>query len=135
MIDLSRREYMGAVAAAAATRLDNEEYDIENADQWEPLSGGTYQIGQFTAQMLTASGQGAVGGWLVERGVLDDCLVEVFYSTDGITVALEGDAGDVRASTGAELAPDQAREIGAALYQAAEELEARRAADSGEEVT
>jgi len=72
--------------SGAATRWDGEDYDIENAKNWEPPTGGTFQTGTFTPKLVTTSADGRIGGWLLED-------------------------------------TDQARNLAAALYQAAEELD------------
>lgn len=47
------------------------------------------------------------------------------YDSDGVQLAIEGSSDDTRAGGLAGITPEQAREIGAALYQAAEELDRR----------
>ena len=126
MTDLSRRQYMAAVVTAAAARWDNEKYDIENADEWEPMDGGTYETGQFTPSALTTSGDGTVAGWLIEDDKLTERTMEVFYDPSAVHLTFEGKSDELRAGGLAELTTDQAREIAAALFQAAEELDRRR---------
>jgi len=52
--------------SGAATRWDGEDYDIENAKNWEPPTGGTFQTGTFTPKLVTTSADGRIGGWLLE---------------------------------------------------------------------
>jgi len=133
MTDVTRRQYMGGVAALAATRWENEDYDIENADEWEPLKGGIYETGTFTPAALTTSGDGKVAGWLLEGDDFSERAVEVFYDPSAVHLSFEGSDGDLRAGGLAELTTEQARELAAALFQAAEELDRRPGGNDADE--
>lgn len=126
MTDVTRRQYLGGVATLAATRWENEDYDIENVENWDPLKGGTYTTGTFTPQQLTTSGEGTVSGWLLEDDDFTDRTMEVFYDPDAVHLTLEGQGEDLRRGGLAELTTDQARDLAAALFQAAEELDRRQ---------
>jgi len=129
---MQRREFMGGVAALAVTRWENEDYDIENVENWNPLVGGTYNVGTFTPQLLTTSGDGPVSDWLLEDDEFADRTMEVYYDPDAIHLTFEGEGDGVRGGGLAELTTDQARDLAAALFQAAEELDRRReVADAG----
>lgn len=129
---MQRRTFLGAVATLAGTRWENEGYDIENADEWEPLDGGTYNTGSFTPMELMSSGEGEFAGWLIEDDDLSERTMEVFYDSNAIHLSFEGSGGDMRAGGLGSLSPDQARNLGAALYQAGEELEWRREANDAD---
>lgn len=130
---MQRREFMGGVAALAATRWDSEDYDIENAENWEPPTGGTFETGTFTPKLVTTSGDGKIGGWLLEDTDFTERTMEVFYDDGGVHLTIEGKGDDVRGGGLAELDTDQARNLAAALYQAAEELDRRPEADDADQ--
>ncbi|MFB6201358.1 MAG: hypothetical protein ABEI98_05040, partial [Halorhabdus sp.] len=58
MTDLTRRQYLGGVAALAASRWENEDYDIQNVENWEPLGNSLYVTGEITPDEVTASADG-----------------------------------------------------------------------------
>lgn len=126
-MNLSRRDCMSAVAALAASQWDDEPYNIEDAEQWDPLSGGTYPTGSVSPGALSSSGYGPATKWLLEDDAFTDRRLEVYYSPDGVHITAEAtaDGEGVRSGSVAELDPEQAREIAAALYRAAEEYERR----------
>lgn len=128
----TRRQYMAGVAALAAARWDDAEYDIDAVDEWGPLEGGVYRTGRFSPASLLASGDDPDGRWLVEDDDLSDRTLDVTYAQEGVEIAIEGSAEDTRAGALASLSPEQAREIAAALYQAAEELERRTETSEGD---
>jgi hypothetical protein len=131
---VQRRDFMSGVAAVAASRWNAEGYDIENVDEWDPVDGGAYQTGTFTPEYLIASGHdGDRAEWLFERGDFPDETIEVHYDKSGVSIALEGAGESHRAGSLANLTPEQARQLGAALYQAGEELERRKSADHAED--
>ena len=130
---MQRREFMGGVAALAATRWDGEDYDIENAENWEPPTGGTFQTGTFTPTLVTTSADGQIGGWLLEDTDFTERTMEVFYDADGVHLTIEGKGDGVRGGGLAELDTDQARDLAAALYQAAEELDRRPEVDDADQ--
>lgn len=126
MTDTTRREYMAGVAALAAARWETEDYDIENVENWEPMKHGTYTTGTFSPGYFSTSGEGKVGGWLLEDEDLSERTLEVFYDTQEVHLTMEGKSDDVRSGGLAAFDTDQARDLAAALYQAAEELDRRR---------
>lgn len=119
---MQRREFIGGVAALAATRWENEDYDIEN---WDPMEGGSYTTGSFTPTSMRTSGDGTVAGWLLEADDLVQMTVEVFYDTSGVHLTIEGNGDDVYGGAQSEFDPHEAKEAAAALYQAAEEYQRR----------
>lgn len=129
---MQRREFMGGVAALAATRWDGEDYDIENAENWEPPTGDTFQTGTFTPKLVTTSADGKIGGWLLEDTDFTERTMEVFYDSSGVHLTIEGKGDDVRGGGLAELDTEQARNLAAALYQAAEELDRRPGVDDAD---
>ncbi len=129
MTDLTQR-YMSAVAAVGC--WDDEDYDIENVDEWEPMDGGTYETGRLTPSRLRASGDGTVAGWLIEEDTFTNRTMEVFYNSSAVHLTFEGKSEELRAGGLAELTTDQARDLAAALFQAAEELDQRREANNAD---
>lgn len=92
MTDTTRREYMAGVAALAAARWETEDYDIENVENWEPMKHGTYTTGTFSPGYFSTSGEGKVGGWLLEDEDLSERTLEVFYDTQEVHLTMEGKA-------------------------------------------
>ena len=129
---MQRREFMGGVAALAATRWENEDYEIENADEWEPLKGGSYTTGTFVPESMRTSGEGAVAGWLLEDDEFEDRTVEVFYDTSGVHLTIEGSGDDLYGGAIGEFEPDAAKQLAAALFQAAEEYDRRPEVDDAD---
>ncbi|WP_418280816.1 hypothetical protein [Halorubrum sp. DTA98] len=121
----TRRQYLAGVAALAAARWNDAEYDIDAVDEWGPIKGGLYTTGVFSPESLLTSGNDPAADWLVEDDDLTDRTLEVTYDSEGVQLAIEGSAEDTRAGGLAEVSPEQAREIAAAIFQAAEELERR----------
>lgn len=120
-----------APAAIAARWWDEADYDIENADDWEPLEFGSYSVGSILPAETGASGEAFAVSWLLEDGHFDDRTVEVFYDRGGVFASFEASSedGEVRNGAHVGLDPDEAREFAALLYQAAEEFERRPKAD------
>ncbi|RYJ08354.1 hypothetical protein ELS19_17535 [Halogeometricum borinquense] len=114
-----------SVADLAAVRLDAEDYEIDNADEWGTMGCQSFYTGTFTPNSIQTSGDGTVAGWLLEDDDLDERTLEVFYDTGGVHVAIEGSGEAVFGSTGCEFSPKLAKQVAAALYQAAEELQRR----------
>jgi len=125
MPELTRREAMNGVAALAASRWAADGLDIEDADEWEPPTGGSYDTGMFEPDGISTSGHGQVADWLLEDADFTDRTLKVFYDDGEVHLTMEGSADDVRAGALATLTTEQARELGAALYQAGEELDRR----------
>lgn len=125
----SRRQSMAGVAAAEASQWDAEDYDLETVDEWEPLDGGTYETFNFEPEKLLTSGEGTCVGWLMENDDLEIRTVNVFYYPTNVSLGFEGENDDLRAGYLAILTTEQAKELGAALYQAGEEFERRQDAE------
>ena len=122
---MQRRRFIEAVAALAATRWEAEGYDPADLDGWEPMEPGTYTTGEFTPSLLITSGEGSAGRWLIEDADLDARSLEIHYDSGGVKLSFEGTSDALRGGMLAEFQPEQARKAAAALYQAAEELDAR----------
>jgi len=129
MAELTRREAMNGVAALAASRWAADNLDIEDADEWEPPTDGIYTTGAFAPAGISTSGNGQVADWLLEDADFTDRTLKVSYGHCEVQLSMEGRADAVRAGALASLTPEQARELGAALYQAGEELDRRPTAD------
>jgi hypothetical protein len=125
MPELTRREAMNGVAALAASRWAADGLDIADADEWEPPTGGSYETGTFEPDKILTSGNGQVADWMLDDADFTDRTLEVFYDDGEVHLAMDGSADAVRAGALATLTTEQARELGAALYQAGEELDRR----------
>lgn len=129
MSAFGRRDYMAAVASAAAGVRLAEGNDLENVDEWEELAG-TYETGSFAPELYYASGFGNLGSYHVDPEDVDELVLSVFYDSNNVNLNVEGERGD-ELTSGAlvGLSTDEAREVAAAIYAAAEELDARRDAE------
>jgi hypothetical protein len=116
------------VRARVAGRWDAAEYDISNVDDWPELGSGTFTIEQLPTEGFSSSGETGVAGWVFDGDDVADRTTTVYYARDGVHVGLEGENESTRVSVEARLSPEQARQLGAALYQAGEELERWQAA-------
>ncbi|QDX41784.1 hypothetical protein [Salarchaeum sp. JOR-1] len=134
MTDLTRRQYLGGVAALAASRWENEDYDIQNVENWEPLGTSLYVTGEITPDEVTASADGEYGRLTFNDDDFTERLAQVTYWTEGVSLEIEakGD-GNVRAGQLTGLTTDEARELATILFQAAEELDRRREVDDADE--
>lgn len=130
---MERRTFMGGVATLAAARWNDEGVDIEAVEAWEPLDGGVYHTGRFTPQAVQTSGDGTKAGWSLSDDDFSDRTMEVFYSPDAVNLTFEGTGDPVWGGGLAELTTDQARELAAALFQAAEELDRRSGVTDADE--
>ncbi|ELZ21481.1 hypothetical protein C475_18726 [Halosimplex carlsbadense 2-9-1] len=127
---MHRRDFLSSVAALAATRWEQEDYDIDNVEEWAPLEDGGYTTGEFTPSTLTTSWGNEFSGGAFPDEKFSERTVTVFYDTTDVNLCFEGRDGDpgdggLRAGGLIQLTPEQARELGASLYQAGEELERR----------
>lgn len=132
MSHVTRRQYLGALAAGAAANWEDAEYDIENVDEWgENIEH--VNIGSFNPSEFRSDADLGYSGFLVENDSVERPTAEVWYDNGGVTVSLEADleGGDYAGNAG-EFDPDEARELAVAIYQAAEELERWREAVDGE---
>lgn len=128
MSDVTRRGYLGALAAGATVNWENAEYDIENVDEWgEKIEH--VNIGSFDPSAFRSDADLGCSGFLVENDSVERPTAEVWYDNGGVTVSLEADlVDDDYAGNAGEFDPDEAREFAVAIYQAAEELERWREA-------
>lgn len=123
MSEATRRQYLGALAAAAAASWEDADYDIENVDEWGDKIEHV-NIGSFGLSLFRSNADLGYSGFLVENDSVEEPTAEVWYDGDGVTVSLEADLADGHYSGSAgEFDPDEAREFAVAIYQAAEELE------------
>lgn len=131
MSEVTRRQYLGALAAGAAANWEESDYDIENVEEWgdeiEHVS-----IGRFTPLAYAGSADLGHSGFSVERRDVTDPMTAVWYNRRGVIVSLEAEweLGEYDAYSGgsADFDPDEARDLAVAIYQAAEELERWREA-------
>lgn len=125
---MERRGFMGAVAAAALASYDDEPFGPEDIDEWDPMDGnGIYTTGDVEAAMLRTEIEGPIGGAATPLIGLADASVQSYYPGGNGGVLLGADARGEQVSTtvGIELDPETAKELAAALYRAAWELENR----------
>lgn len=125
---MNRRRYMSAVAALASVRWGRQGYDPAELEEWSDLGGGIYTTGEFTPATLIASASGVIGTWRCDDDDdLAERVVSVSYDSRHVSLSLDGETagGDAEAGALAGFEPEAAKELGAALYQAAEELERR----------
>jgi hypothetical protein len=126
----TRREYLSGVAAAAAARCAADGYDLAAAGEWDPVENGLYSTGEFTPAKFSTSGENGAAGWLLEDEDFTEKTIEVTYTADSVNLTLEGDAEDDYGGALAGLTAEQAKDLGAALYQAGEELQQRGVAEN-----
>jgi len=130
---MQRREFMGGVAALAATRWESEDYDIDNVENWGPLGSSLYITGEITPDEVTASADGKYGGVAFNDDDFTERVAQVTYWSEGVSLDIEAKGDEnVRSGVLAGLTTDQARELAAMLYQAAEELDQRREVDDAD---
>lgn len=124
---MQRRDFMGAVAGVAATRWESEDYDPENVDEWKPIRGGRYTTGRLRAEQISAEGNGPATDWKVTDDQLDERQLIVSYDSEGPWLAVVGSADDrsFYHEVGADLDPEEAKQLAGALFQAAWEYENR----------
>lgn len=130
---MERRDFMSAVAALAGTRWDNEDYDVANVENWDDVDCGSYCTGSFSPLEVNTNGDGPISGWLLEDDELDERMTEVFYTSDAVFISVEGRGENIYSGSRGGFEPDQAKQVAAALYQAAEELQQRQEVADGEE--
>lgn len=135
MSELTRRECMAGAAALAAARWEEVEYDIEEAEEWEPMDGGCFPVGELSVGKLTAFTRCAYSAIEFEHGDLTDRQVTVHYWEDGVSLITDAEGGDhLAAGQLVMFTPDEARELAGMLYQGAEELDRRTVGDASEGV-
>jgi hypothetical protein len=129
MSELTRPEAMQGVAALAATRFEGTERDMSDVDEWPPLGHESWFVdapdaidaeGHIEAPHVTAG---------VDIGADAPAWPNVWYKDSegvGVGIERERDADDVYLSASATFDTDAARDLAAAIYRAAEELDTRR---------
>jgi hypothetical protein len=132
---MARREFLEGVAALAGTRWEEEDYDIDDADNWDAMAGGIYETGSVSPALITGSVERPMSAIRVAEDDVDEHHIDVDYTSKGVHCAVEAENadGDVRIGAMCKLTPEQAKELGAILYQAGEELRLYREQGSGEE--
>lgn len=123
MPEPTRRQCMAGVAALAGVRWEDEDID---PDDTEPLEGGMYTTGEFVPERVFATGESGAARWAIEDPFLTDRAVDVFCDPQHVNLNIHGEGDDIRAGQLAVLSAEQARQLGAALFQAGEELERRQ---------
>lgn len=127
----SRRTFMEGVASMAAANWAEADYDIEDAENWDPVQGGLYIVDEFTpSQIITTATVHADDPFhRVNCEIFPEQLPErdviISYDPSAVNVEIDGSGEDRRGGSLASLTPEQAREVAAAIYQAAEELDRR----------
>lgn len=128
----SRRQYMSGLASLAAAEWATKDYDIENAENWDPVTDGDYLTGEVSPEYVMGSASGTHAHMAFERDDLRDTTAHVLYNHTGVSVELggseEGEDDPVERNYVGALAhftPDQARDLAVAIYMAAEELDRR----------
>ena len=129
MTDVSRRAYLGGVAATAAAQWADGDYDLEDVEDWDPMDGHTFTTGEYQPVDVGSTGHAPVTDWVVRGDDLEDRSASVFYDRDGVTVSIGGEAAGLSVSSHAEFTAEDAKAFAASMYRAAEELERRRAAE------
>lgn len=111
------------VAALAALRWADVDYDVRNVGEWGALSG-VHTVGVGETAEMDCRVESDSASMEFEEGRLTDTKAYLSFDEDGVTVSLEGH-GDREAfvAAGALLTPAQCRELAAMLAQAAEEQE------------
>lgn len=128
---LSRRHFMGATAAVALTRIRDAGHDPSEADQWSPVDGWGYITGTFTPLSVAAGADGPLSSFRVGRDTeLTDQRIEVGYGPGAVLVSFHGKNDGLSVDGGLKVSPEQAKQLGAAIYQAGWELENRPDAEA-----
>jgi hypothetical protein len=131
-VSISRRRAMQAVGALAAGRWAQSEYDIEDADEWDPVDGTGYggfshEISEFNGNGYTYDGWGGFDLWDTP---LDETVSEVLYGRDGVSIVFQGSNDDLEAGMLARFSPGEAQAFAASVFMAAEELDRRGVVDA-----
>lgn len=127
----TRREYMGGLASLAAAEWATEDYDIENAENWDAPVGGVWTVANMAPKQIIASAATGFGTMEYDDKNFTQREVEVTYTESGVNVDIdaEGDEPDhgakPRVGALATFDPEGARELAVAIYMAAEELDRR----------
>lgn len=122
---MQRRDILTGVAALAGARWAGEGIDVDELTDED--ESGLYTTGEFAPSGFTMYSDLEYADVVIRGDEFDDQQLVARYDYSGPFLAAEYDRDDGTAQVGflADLTPSQARELGAALYQAAEEHEAR----------
>jgi hypothetical protein len=93
MTDLTRRQYIGGVAALAATRWENEDYDIENVENQDSLAHSEVITGEISPKDVTTSADGKYGGVMFSDDDFTERVAQVRYWSDGVSLDIEAKGG------------------------------------------
>lgn len=135
---MERRSFMEGVAALAGVRWADQDVDVDELtsgaeagddptlEEIAAERGGPYTTGEFTPPGFMHRTGFRVGEIVMWGDDFDEFDLAVQYDYNGPYIAQEfaSDDGD-QVDLMTKLTPEQARQLGAALYQAAEEHESR----------
>lgn len=124
MTEPSRREFMGAVAALALTRYEDQDLDPADLGEWDYEEQGMYTTGEFEPETMVMSGHSPHMSWSMEEP-LDEAELTVKYDTRDVLLMFENKGDQGRAGALLSLPLEEMKELAAAIYQAAWELENR----------
>jgi len=130
----TRREALQGVAALAATRIDAADYDLSNVEEWDTRPG-TFAGGEFTAAGGRGSAETGFTSVVFEPEDFDAHTARIHYDeTFGVTIDVGHTAEDRDLYLGSliHFDADTAREFAAAIYEAAEVLDAYEEAHTDE---
>jgi len=110
----------------AMTRWDEEGITPPTLDDdLDPIDNGIYRTGEFTPEAVTGSGQGPISQWEFNAEDFEEQVLEICYTCGGVSLEIQAKGEEKRDGMLADFSTDQAREIAAALWQAAEERDHR----------
>lgn len=100
---------------------------LSDIEEWTPIEGGVYTVGEVGGADLSADINTAHGGLLLERRDLSaaETTVSAFYMTGGVFISAQAEGGEESAEMTVRLPAGGARELAFSLLQAAEEYERR----------
>lgn len=128
---MNRREVLQALGAAASAAWVEEGYDPSDLQSWRD-EGGPYSTTQeVTPTSIMPFAEGRFASFSTPRGAFEERSVEVFYDSEDIVLAGQANSDDLKVDMSIGFSPEAAREVAVALYQAAEEFEAREETSNG----
>lgn len=128
--DHQRRDTVDERAAARRDRLG---YDLDSVADWDTPGGAWYDAGDVKPSGLSAAAWGSGSVWEFDADTFASRSVGVRYSSTEVYLPVEGRDGQLRAGLGCELRPAVARDLGEALFDAANQ--GNTAAGSGVSAT
>lgn len=118
----TRREVMKGVAALAAATYGEPGESI-HAHEYSVV-GGVENVG------ISSSGTFQHIGWMIDTGEFDEDYLRVGHSTGDVFFEWGGSVDGQDVGGYVNLDPDDARELAAAIYQTAEEIDRLEAPDA-----